>query len=156
MKTFTIHATRLLLERAEALETEDHHGWRCIYLRLSDKRERFNETLRVNFINRAIVEMLARDEGYIYFCDDGDILILFEGALKPVAEKLSSHFGDLDPGQLRGQPEGEMFSFFDLSKHWEGFFQLCYEKAARALPVHEKLSTLHFSHSPQRTGGVSA
>src|SRR6201996_8738928 len=104
MKVFTHNAAGLMFEKVESLEQELHRGWRCIYMKMNDKQERFNAMLRTNFINRAVVDLLAREEGYIYFCDDGDIFILFEGALKPIAAKLASHFGDLDPAQLRGQP----------------------------------------------------
>jgi len=156
MKTFTTNAVALLMERAEILEEEDHHSWRCVYLQLHDKQERFNEMLRVNFINRAIIDLLARDEGYIYFCDDGDIIILFEGALKPIVARLSSHFGDLDPDQLRGQSNDNLFSFFDLSKHWEGFAQLCHEKAIRAVPAHERLAPTTISGHTHRTDRVGA
>lgn len=140
MKVFATNVAALLVERLEALEEMDHHGWRCIYLQLYDKHERFNAMLRNNFINRAIVDILSKDEGYIYFCEDGDIIVLFEGALKPIVARLSNHFGDLNPNQLRGQGNDSLFSFFDLSKHWEGFVELCREKAVRILPAREKLS----------------
>jgi hypothetical protein len=152
MKLIHINAASILFEKVESLEEEDaRHSWRCVYLRLSDKQERFNRELRTHFVNRAIVEMLAGDDGYIYFCDDGDIFILFEGALKPLAEKLSHHFGDLDPEQLRGEAESGMFTFFDLSKHWQGFYNVCRQKAHRILPPSERLApslpqTTHTTH----------
>jgi len=153
MKLIHINAANILFEKVESLEEEDaRHSWKCVYLRLSDKQERFNRELRTHFVNRAVVELMARDEGYIYFCDDGDIFILFEGALKPLAEKLSSHFGDLDPEQLRGEAESGMFSFFDLSKHWQGFYNVCREKAHRILPVRERLAVdvLPSAHAADR------
>jgi hypothetical protein len=152
MRVFDTNAAAMLMDRCEMLEEKDHHSWRCIYVRLHDKEERFNTMLRVNFINRAIVDIMNKDEGYIYFCDDGDIIVLFEGALKPVITRLGRHFGDLDADQLRGQPQDNLFSFFDLSKHWEGFADLCRRKAARILSAREGLS-----HSAtHRTDRVSA
>lgn len=139
MKLVHTHATHMLVEKAESIEQAERHSWRCVYMRLHDKQERFNRELRAHFINRAIVDILARDEGHIYFCDDGDIFMVFEGALKPVADKLSKHFGDLDPDQLRGNSESGMFSFFDLGKHWEGFYELCLDKLNRVVPARDRL-----------------
>jgi hypothetical protein len=142
MKQIYVNASNILFEKVESLDGEDdkRHGWKCIYVRLSDRQERFNRQLRMHFVNRAITELLSADEGYIYFCDDGDIFILFEGALKPLTDKLSSHFGDLDPDQLRGTAESGIFTFFDLNRHWQGFYNICREKAHRLLPPRERLT----------------
>jgi len=139
MKVYTHNSASQLFERVESLDQVDHDHWRCVYLKLYDKQERMNHMLRTNFINRAIVDILDKDEGHIYFCEDGDIFILFEGALKPLLARLSTHFGDLDPDQLRGQPNESMFTFFDLSKHWQGFYNICREKASRNILARNRL-----------------
>jgi acylphosphatase len=152
MKTVTRNAVFQLYEKTETLGQQPHDSWRCIYLKLSDKQERYNHELRTNFIARAITDLLSNIDGYIYFCDDGDIFILFQGTMKKVVEKLSTHFADINPQQLRGQASNSIFSLFDLSKHWQGFHQVCETKYLRMIAaIEESRMNSIYHHRPAHT-----
>ncbi len=138
MKVLYNNAVMQLFEKAEVLSQEPHDSWRCVYVKLSSSHEKRNHALYSNFIVGAIKSLLIKIEGYIYLCDDGDIFILFQGALKPIIKKLSSHFGDLDEQNMEGYPRNNPFILFDLSKHWDDFYYLCETKYLRALVASEE------------------
>ena len=144
MKIINHNTVSLLFERADALGQEPHESWRCIYFKCPYKKEHHNKGLYENFIVNPVINLLADISGYIYLVDDGDIFILFQGALKPVTSKLSAHFGDLDPDRVTGDPETGLFSIFDLSKHWDEFFNLCETKYHHTLISEEP--RMHFHH----------
>jgi acylphosphatase len=148
MKIFSQNAAILLFNKMESLRQKPRESWRSVYLKLPDKQTRHNNDLRTHFIVNAISELLADMDGYVYLCDDGDIFILFQGASRPILARLSRHFGDLDPQQLRGQPQSSLFSIFDLGKHWEGFYKLCEAKyrAASATPEELRAGFIHYPH----------
>lgn len=128
MKIFDRNATALLFEKSNDIGHK-RGAWRCIYLGMADKAERHNRTLRVHFIVAALTDLLAGLDGYIYLCADGDVVILFEGALKPVAERLGGHFEDFNIALLGG---ASPFSIFDLSLNddWQEFSRKCRDKYA--------------------------
>src|SRR5579863_1813209 len=101
MKIYHQNATALLYEKGNVISPH-RNRWRCVYLSLADKAERHNRTLRTHFIVAAITDLLDDLDGAIYLCGDGDIAILFEGTLKPVAERLGSHFEDFNIALLGG------------------------------------------------------
>lgn len=128
MKIFNDKAAALLYEKVKSLDSQPHDSWRCIYVNLSDKRERYSHSLRKNFVVRAITQLLADMDGYIYLCDDGDIFIMFQGPAKPVISLLATHFDGLTPEAMGKQPEDNIFTIFDLSMYWKLFYKLCQAK----------------------------
>ena len=149
MKIVNSHAEAHLYEKVESLSQEPHDSWRCIYLKLSDEKGRYNNELRTHFVVRTLTDVLAETDGFIYLCEDGDIFILFQGNLRAVVSKLSLHFGDLAPEQLRGRPKDNPFSIFDLGKHWQGFYHLCESKYLNTLAASEYVRG-NFAHQPTR------
>lgn len=119
MKIFTHNATALLFEKANSLR-HIHDSWRCIQLKLSDTRH-YSPTLRRHFVLRGITELLDEHDGYVYLCDDNDIMILFQGRAQGIMNKLASYFADVD--------SKELFTLYDLHKDWAFFFALCYKKS---------------------------
>jgi len=130
MKIFHQHATLFLLEKIHSIRYF-HSSWRCIYLQLSGKKERYNRSMRTHFILKGFSELLADDEGYVYLCDDGDIIILFQGRTNPILNKLASYFADIDP-IYTAKSFGQFFTTYDLSKDWAVFSHLCLIKSLDA------------------------
>ncbi len=151
MKILNYNAAILLFDKVRGLSHQSHETWRCVYLNISrNKQLRYNEGLRTHFVVKAISDMLAENEGFIYLCEDGDVFILFQGALKPILLKLASHFADLDPNQPLNLQHG-MFTIFDLSKHWQSFFEVCENKYLEAQSIADNSRAFFASyHSPAR------
>jgi hypothetical protein len=140
MKIFRHNAASVLFEKLRSLEEPTaHNAWRCLYVSPAPKP---NRELYRHFIVSAVTELLEDTDGFIYLCDEGDIFILFEGAVRPVLEKLSGHFGGLTlkPG---GQPEDPHFTIFDLSRHWQAFYRLSKARFLQTIPrIEDHLVTL--------------
>lgn len=137
MKIINHDSVNLLFDKAEELSQEPHESWKCIYFKLSDRPERNNHALYSNFIVSPIVNLLANHNGYVYLCDDGDILILFQGVLKPIVGKLATHFGEIDPVHAK-ESDDSMVEIFDLSKEWKAFHRLCETKYYRRIMLAEE------------------
>ncbi len=134
MQVLERNAAAILFEKASDLNHKPHNSWRCIYIALSAHRTRHNHGLLANFVGKAVRELLADAEGYIYLCQDGDIFILFQGTLKSVTAKLGEHFSDMQLDET-GQPENTIFTILDLSRDWEVFFKLCRAKSRQQVPL---------------------
>ena len=134
MKILDRNAGEQLFEKAKSLAQQPHNSWRCIYLNL-DRDQRLNAGRRARFVIPTLTALLENVDGYIYLCDDGDIFILFQGAVRPVMARLSSHFADLKPWPLWEEPSNGPFTVFDLSRYWPAFFNLCQAKSLRVAPA---------------------
>lgn len=151
MKVITHNSNNLLFDKAEELADQPHESWRAVYFRFSDRPEKRNQALYNNFVVRAIVDLLTDTPGYIYICEDSDIFILFQGALKPVLAKLAAHFADVDPDQIvSGWSEGDVVGVFDLNRHWHQFYTMCAMKYHTGLvfeeEAHRRLNPSHYTH----------
>jgi hypothetical protein len=124
MKLFHRNATALLFEKIHSIR-HFHDSWRCIHLTLSDRMQIHNRSLRNNFIINGIDTLLAEEEGFVYLCRDRDIFILFQGRAKPILTKLSSYFADMSEADM----SDHIFKLYDLSKDWQAFFSVCYQKS---------------------------
>lgn len=131
MKLLNHNAPALLLEKAKSLGDRPQ-SWRCIHIGLSEIEQQYSSYVIRHFVIEAIAVLLGNDEGYVYVCDDGDVFILFQGALKPVLSRLSSHFDGMWPPQLDDQPEDNLFTIFDLGRHYTLFLRFCTAKAKQA------------------------
>ncbi|HEU5046591.1 MAG TPA: hypothetical protein VFT64_01980 [Rickettsiales bacterium] len=136
MKIINRNTVNLLFDKAEALGQEPHESWRCVYLKFSDKPERNNQSLYSNFIVKPIISLMEDMGGFVYLCEDGDIFILFQGVMKPVMVKLSSHFADIDADEK--VKNDKLYRVFDLGKHWQGFYSLCEAKYLDNLVAEEE------------------
>jgi|GEM_PF-2444968 len=128
MKILEHKAAHVLFEQVKYLDDHPHDIWRCIYLNLSNKKSKFNQELREHFVMDNVEKLLEDVDGEVYLCEDGDVFILFKGALSPVVKKLGAHFKGLLPEPLWQQPSDDMYTIFDLSKYWKLFFNLCRAK----------------------------
>lgn len=153
MHVLNHNAPALLLEKSRSLG-ERYHSWRCIHISLSDLRGQYSGTVLRHFVIEAIIDILENNDGTIYVCDDGDLFILFQGALKPVLARLGSHIDGILPSRLEEQPEDPLFTIFDLSRHWPLFLRLCAAKARQA--AQERLTPKvqfremgHYQRQPQ-------
>ena len=131
MKIHHHNAPSLLLENTRAL-ADRYHSWRCIYISLADRRGDYSHTVLRHFVIDGVTHLLEACDGTIYVCDDGDMFILFQGALKPILARLGRHFDGIVPLRLEEQPEDTLFTIFDFSKHWPLFVTLVTAKARQA------------------------
>lgn len=151
MKVINRNAVNLLFDKAEALGQEPHESWKCVFLKFIDKPERNNQSLYANFVVKPIISLLDEMGGFLYLCDDGDIFILFQGTLKPVMVKLSSHFADIDADEK--VKNDKLYKVFDLGKQWESFYDLCEAKYLDSL-VAEEEQHMRFTYQPPKTPAV--
>lgn len=128
MKLFSQNAGQFLFEKAKSL-TVQHDSWRCLYMNFSDHRHSYNQGLRTHVVTTIIKELLEDDYGYIYLCDDGDVFILFQGQAFPILNKIGEQFQGVREAHGHGQPEDELYTLFDLSRHWQVFYALSKSKA---------------------------
>jgi hypothetical protein len=138
MQIIKRHAGAKLFDRACLLGHENTDIWRCLYIRLAAQGP-LSQSLRINFVERSIEEALADLEGQVFFCEDGDIFILFKGAVRPVAARLSLYFDEVKPEMDTAQPSDELFTFLDLGMYWQVFMDLCrakYIKTHRSAQPH--------------------
>lgn len=135
MKIHHLNATTLLHLKAKSL-LQSHDSWRAIYFNFSTHTEVCSDGLRTHFVVEIIKELLAEDEGFVYLCEDRDIVILFQGQVKPIMEKLGSHIQGLEGNRAATpQPQDNLVTVFDLSRHWQIFFDLCESKTQDDEPV---------------------
>jgi len=137
MKILHRNASARLFEKVHSLESA-HNSWRSIHLNLSSKRERYSQMLRTYFIIKGLTETLSDHDGYIYLCSDGDIFILFQGALRPVIAKLSHYFGDIDLSHAVEKSGDDFLTVYDLSKDWSDFLNVCFAKSLTADAIDEE------------------
>ena len=128
MKISSHNASAMLYEKAKSLGRDNHDSWRCIYLNMSDRPARYNDSLHRHFVVKALEDLLEDLDGHVYICEDGDIFILFQWAIRPIVRRLGSHFSELAPMPFTQDPGDNTFSIFDLSRHWGVFFRLCQAK----------------------------
>jgi hypothetical protein len=142
MRSIRSNATGILFNKIAELSQEAHDSWRCVYINLSRKDARYNRALLTNFVNNAIEQLLSNAEGTIFFCEDNDIFILFQGTPKSVLAKLASHFKELNPREIHGNPDENLFTFLDLSIQWRDLLRLCRSKFFRTQQAYEAPYTL--------------
>jgi len=146
MKIFDHHATLFLLEKLNSIRYF-HSSWRSIHLQMSGKKERYNRTMRIHFILKGFQNLLAEDEGYVYLCEDGDIIILFEGRVTPMIKKLARYFGDLD-AEYGSDTLDHFFRTYDLSKDWGAFSHMCHIKSLETDLWDRRVKSLQVSQLP--------
>jgi CheY-like chemotaxis protein len=127
MKLFSHDAERILFEKAKSLSAQ-HDSWRCLYINFSDERHEYSEGLRTHIVTNILKELLEDEYGYIYLCGDGDVFILFQGKVQPILNKIGEQFRGIGGRHSSMQPEDELYTLLDLSKHWQLFFTLCKNK----------------------------
>jgi hypothetical protein len=133
MKTLKNNAASMLYEKAKSIGKERPDSWRCIHLKCPSTEQ--NQPLRSSFVLRIASDLLADEDGYIYHCSDGDIFILFQGALMPILRKLGGKFDDFRHERLDNVMEQEHIGIFDLRMQWPDFYEICYNKALKNFPA---------------------
>ncbi len=130
MKILKSNTETILYEKAKSLRSERLDIWRCIHIEASDTADSTRTTPNhAHFTGRITSDLLSNEDGYIYLCDDGDIFILFKGALTPILRKLSVYFEDFRPDRVMS---AQHITVFDLGQNWDPFFDLCKTRAFNA------------------------
>lgn len=111
---------------------ESAAGWRAQHFRLSNYKGELGvrEASKVAF---NIISGLLRDEdGGLFFCHDGDIVILCKGVLKKdfdeIAYQLTYLLADAAPGSGTGE---DFHTLYDMTVHWGKIHSLTLEKIRR-------------------------
>jgi hypothetical protein len=126
MKILKHDSDSILYEKVKSLRSERTDIWRCIHISLAEQMA--DKPDHIHFSGRIASQLLANDDGYIFLCDDGDIFILFKGALMPVLRRLSVYFEDFHPDRIA---KARNITVFDLGQNWKPFFELCRSRAYR-------------------------
>jgi hypothetical protein len=137
MKTIHSNAATALFDTLEVLSEMPHESWQCVYLKPVGANDTHHEPHSVSNA-KAITDLLAKANGTIYLCEDGDIIIMFQRSPRMIVDKVSRHLGEAGPGQSRSQHTYNLFGVFDLSKHWQGFYNLCVGKYLKSLALSEE------------------
>lgn len=127
MKIYTKDAESSLYEMARNL-SEDHKAWRSIYFNFSEINEAYKEGLRTNLVVNIIKDLLADEEGYVYLCRDSDVIILFQGSVQRILNKLGEYISSAVPMADKNSRD-EFCAIYDLSKSWNVFYAICKSKA---------------------------
>jgi len=134
MRVLQENATEILYEKAIDLKHQPHNSWRCLHVDLADYRMQHDYSLFAHFMAQAIIKRLENADGYIFICEDGDIVVLFQGVLRTVMDKLGILFEEMHVEMLRASSNSTA-CLLDLSKDWDEFFALCRRKWSTQLPV---------------------
>jgi len=130
MKIVSRNSEARLYEKAKMMEEHPHASWRCLHLRLAEHYQ----YLRHHDALSAITQQLESSDGFMYFCHDGDILILFQGALRPVLGTLGERIDGLKPEQLLHPTKDSPFLLLDLGTQWQEFYRICQAKYWQIFP----------------------
>lgn len=145
MKTLKNNAASMLYEKAKAIGKDRTASWRCIHLKCPAAEQ--GQALRSSFVLRIASDLLTDEDGYIYHCSDGDIFILFQGALTPILRKLGGQFDDFRHERIEHVMEQDHIGIFDLRMHWPDFYELCYNKAMKPMQAQQENTRVLPAHS---------
>lgn len=121
MRIITIDAEKTLLRRLDHVN-EHRSGWRCLHINLAKSNNNVNKEILAN-----VVSTIREDSGEVFFCDDGDILVLLPSALSSVFEVFLLHLATL----LNKSSLDDYSTFYDLKNSWSVLRVLCEEKWER-------------------------
>lgn len=125
MKNITQSAETILFEQARHLARRAHATWRCIYFNVSALDPKETHDLHRTAALGNLSELLEDTEGTIFQCHDGDVFILFQGAVLPLLRKLGKAIEELRPERVLNPDPDSPFLLFDLGMQWAPFFALC-------------------------------
>lgn len=152
MKIIETHATLFLLEKLHAIHNF-HSSYRAIHLKMNGKQARYNRSMKTHFIMKSFRQLLSADEGHVYVCDDGDIIILFQGRMTPLIRKLARHFADIDAEHATSTLD-HYFDTYDLSKDWARFANMCHIKSIESDLWNSRIKNLPAAPRPWEAAPV--
>lgn len=136
MKIIHHNATAALYAKAEELNLASTEGWKCIYFNIpSDEERKVNDLMR--FDASVLAQMLARMNGFAYFCETGEVFILYRGTSNSLTSRLSMYLWSLCRGKPIVPTNHQLFSHFDLRTQWASFFRFCQKRYFEALAAIE-------------------
>lgn len=128
MKIYHQYANNYLREQSRIIQASPQR-WRCIYFHFSHLDESYTAGLRTNIVVNIFKDLLRDYSGFVYLCDDGDIVILFQGMVAPILEKLGDHVQGLILAKRGTTPDVEsLCEVMELRIHWDRFEALCQQK----------------------------
>lgn len=136
MKIITNKATAALYAKVEELNHASTEGWKCIYFNIPTGEERkINDLMR--FDANVLAHMLARMNGYAYFCETGEVFILYRGTSNSLTSRLSMYLWSLCSNTAIVPTNHQLFSHFDLRAQWASFYRFCEKRHFEALAALE-------------------
>lgn len=128
MKVYHQYANNYLRDQSRIIKGSPER-WCCIYFHFSQLDESFTSGLRSNIVVNIFTDLLRDDSGFVYLCDDSDIVILFQGMVTPILEKLGDHVqGMISPKRGAAPQIDSLCEVLELRLHWERFESLCQQK----------------------------
>ncbi len=140
MKVFNRNATAALYAKAEELSHASTQGWKCIYFNIPGNEERAINNL-MRFDASVLAHMLARMNGYAYFCETGEVFILYRGTSNSLTSRLSMYLWSLCSDKSIVPTNYQLFSHFDLHAQWASFYRFCEKRHFESLAA---LENQHF------------
>lgn len=136
MKIINHNATAALYAKAEELKLTSMEDWKCIYFNIpSDKECKVNDLMR--FDANVLAHMLARMNGFAYFCETGEVFILYRGTSNSLTSRLSMYLWSLCSNKSIVPTNHQLFSHFYLRAQWECFYRFCEKRHFEALAALE-------------------
>ena len=130
------NATSALFRKAEELSQKPREAWKCIYFKLPATEERLAHCLPA-FNADVLSHIFARTVGFGYFCENGEVFVLFKGSYHSLNARLSAYLETLYPSRME-TPVQTHFSLFDLSRDWSSFYLLCEKRYIGVLAALEE------------------
>lgn len=124
MKILNKNAIQALYHNVEQLNPMPKEGWKCIYFKIPTYQERQANAL-MRFDETIIAHMIARMPGQAYFCESGEMFILYRGSHNSLVSRLSLYLWSLCTDVSMASPGHQLFSHFDLNLQWASFRRFC-------------------------------
>lgn len=127
MRLYNRQAETFLFEKVKSI-SEQHVRWRAIHIDFSAHQDEGADALRSYVVTNIIKDLLEYEDGYVYLCKDGDVIILFQGKVRDILARLGEQFHDV--GLINSPGDDGYYHLFDLSQDWQKFYAICEYKAA--------------------------
>ncbi len=119
MKIFITAAEIYLKDILESIEGNSTY-WRAIYIKNQTKSsDTIEQSRRNQIIANFFKDLFHNEDGNVYICEDGDIIVLFQGNATHMMNKIREQGTVLLPTLANQLPDGtatEVFQLLDLSR----------------------------------------
>ncbi len=126
-----------LVDRVKALKGDFGTNYALVF-NFSQLQEQFKSEFQLKIALNILYDVFRSSEGNIYLCQDGDIIVIYQGSDRNLMEKAIFQLRYLyveDP--LANLPDGTenpaFCSIYDLAFQWQPFHNICSDKMAASL-----------------------
>lgn len=94
--------------------------------------------LKAQGVAKLLGELLSEMQASIYFCADGDLLILWPGQAKELMENIIKSFTQRLIKQFEGSDKDDLFKYYESRAHEKPLGEVCQEKISSMEAIKEK------------------